>query len=219
MELIVVLVLLSLFLSALAYEAILGGLHHPAPPVRATVGAWAKSLLGRYVPGNLLMVVGRAVMAQAHGVPRLVTLAATTYEQVIALAAAAALAARNAAALGLTGRAGFLAGDWDTALGPTGFDLTLSNPPYIPRTDKATLQHEVRDHEPELALYGGDDGLEIYRRLIPAAAHVLKPGGWLMLEMGWNQGDALSVMLASWNEVRIQADLAGLPRIAIARKP
>ena len=50
-----------------------GGLHHPAPPVRATVGAWAKSLLGRYVPGNLLMVVGRAVMAQAHGVPRLVT--------------------------------------------------------------------------------------------------------------------------------------------------
>jgi hypothetical protein len=86
------LVLLSLFLSALAYEAILGGLHQPAPPVRATVGAWAKSLLGRYVPGNLLMVVGRAVMAQAHGVPRMVTVAATTYEQIIALAAAAMLA-------------------------------------------------------------------------------------------------------------------------------
>jgi hypothetical protein len=86
------LVLVSLFLSSLAYEAILGGLHQPAPPVRATVGAWAKSLLGRYVPGNLLMVVGRAVMAQAHGVPRMVTVAATTYEQVIAVAAAAILA-------------------------------------------------------------------------------------------------------------------------------
>lgn len=88
----VLLVLVSLFLSALAYEGILGGLHHPAPPVRATVAAWAKSLLGRYVPGNVLMVVGRAVMAQAHGVPRMVTLAATTYEQIIALAAAAMLA-------------------------------------------------------------------------------------------------------------------------------
>ncbi len=86
------LVLVSLFLSALAYEGILGGLHQPVPPVPATVAAWAKSLLGRYVPGNVLMVAGRAVMAQAHGVPRRVTLAATTYEQVIALAAAAMLA-------------------------------------------------------------------------------------------------------------------------------
>ncbi|MFM2124294.1 MAG: hypothetical protein RL328_745 [Acidobacteriota bacterium] len=99
------------------------------------------------------------------------------------------------------------------------FDLIVSNPPYIPRTDKATLQHEVRDHEPELALYGGEDGLEVYRRLIPEAARVLKPGGWLIMEIGWNQGGALSAMLASWNEVRIQQDLAGLPRIVIARKP
>lgn len=88
----VVLVLASFMLSALAYETILGSLHHPPPPVLATVSAWARSLLGRYVPGNVLMLVGRAVMAQAHGVPRRVTLAATTYEQVIALAAAALLA-------------------------------------------------------------------------------------------------------------------------------
>ena len=82
----------SLLLSALAYEAILGGLHHPAPPVVATVSAWARSLLGRYVPGNVLMVVGRAVMAEAHGVPKRITVAATTYEQVIALVAASLLA-------------------------------------------------------------------------------------------------------------------------------
>ncbi len=86
------LVLLSLLLSALAYEAILGGLHRPPPPAVATVSAWARSLLGRYVPGNVLMLVGRAVMAQAHGVPARVTLAATTYEQVIALVAASLLA-------------------------------------------------------------------------------------------------------------------------------
>lgn len=88
----VALALASLVLSALAYEAILGGLHHPAPPVLATVSAWARSLLGRYVPGNVLMVVGRAVMAEAHGVPKRITVAATTYEQVIALVAASLLA-------------------------------------------------------------------------------------------------------------------------------
>jgi glycosyltransferase 2 family protein len=88
----VALVLASLLLSALAYEAILGGLHSPAPPVAATVSAWARSLLGRYVPGNVLMVVGRAVMAEGHGVPKRITVAATTYEQVIALVAASLLA-------------------------------------------------------------------------------------------------------------------------------
>ncbi|MBL6633523.1 MAG: flippase-like domain-containing protein [Thermoleophilia bacterium] len=88
----VALALGSLLLSALAYEAILGGLHHPTPPVVATVSAWARSLLGRYVPGNVLMVVGRAVMAEAHGVPKRITVAATTYEQVIALVAASLLA-------------------------------------------------------------------------------------------------------------------------------
>lgn len=88
----VVLALASFALSALAYEAILGGLHRPPPPVLATVSAWARSLLGRYVPGNVLMIVGRAVMAEAHGVPKRVTVAATTYEQVIALIAASLLA-------------------------------------------------------------------------------------------------------------------------------
>ncbi len=98
------------------------------------------------------------------------------------------------------------------------FDLVVSNPPYIATTDKPTLQREVRDHEPELALYGGEDGLEIYRRLIPEASRVLKSGGWLMLEIGATQADALSAMLDSWTEVRIQKDLAGLPRVVIARK-
>ena len=88
----VVLAFISLVLSALAYEAVLGSLHRPPPPVLATVSAWARSLLGRYVPGNVLMVVGRAVMAEDHGVPKRITVAATTYEQVIALVAASLLA-------------------------------------------------------------------------------------------------------------------------------
>jgi release factor glutamine methyltransferase len=97
------------------------------------------------------------------------------------------------------------------------FDLIVSNPPYVALTDKPTLQREVRDHEPELALYGGADGLEVYRRLIPAAERALNPNGWLMMEIGATQADAVSAMLASWRCVEIGKDLAGLPRVVIAR--
>jgi len=99
------------------------------------------------------------------------------------------------------------------------FDLVVSNPPYIALTDKPKLQREVRDHEPELALYGGEDGLDIYRRLIPEAARVLKPYGWLVMEIGSTQADAVGAMLSWWTHVEIRNDLAGLPRVAIARKP
>ncbi len=98
------------------------------------------------------------------------------------------------------------------------FDLIVSNPPYVALTDKPTLQREVRDHEPELALYGGEDGLEIYRRLIPTAEQALNRGGWLMMEIGATQADAVSAMLASWSSVEIRNDLAGLPRVVLARK-
>jgi len=84
--------------------------------------------------------------------------------------------------------------------------------------DKATLQREVRDYEPEVALYGGDDGLAIYRRLIPEAVRLLVPGGWLVMEIGHDQGDAVSDMLVAWKEVEIRNDLAGLPRVILARR-
>jgi len=97
------------------------------------------------------------------------------------------------------------------------FDLVVSNPPYVALTDKPTLQREVRDHEPELALYGGDDGLGIYRRFIPAAARVLKPGGSLVMEIGSTQAEAVGAMLSLWSSVQILNDLAGLPRVVHAR--
>jgi release factor glutamine methyltransferase len=148
-----------------------------------------------------------------------VTLALETKARMTATdlsSAALRVARENAAKLGA--EVTFVEGDLAAGLPDASFDLVVSNPPYVPHTDKATLQHEVRDHEPELALYGGEDGYEIYRRLIPEAHRLLKPGGWLMMEMGWNQGEALSAMLASWTDVRIQNDLAGLPRLVIARK-
>lgn len=98
---------------------------------------------------------------------------------------------------------------------PSGtFDLIVSNPPYVGRTE--SLPREVAEHEPDVALYAGDDGLAIYRRLIPAAARALHAGGWLVMEIGSTQADAVSAMLASWNGVRIMNDLTGLPRVIIA---
>ena len=98
------------------------------------------------------------------------------------------------------------------------FDLVVSNPPYVLAGDKSTLQREVRDYEPEVALYGGDDGLDIYRRLIPEAERLLNPGGWLVMEIGHDLGNAVSDMLVAWKEVEIRNDLAGLPRVILARR-
>jgi release factor glutamine methyltransferase len=111
----------------------------------------------------------------------------------------------------------FVECDLVSAFPDASFDLVVSNPPYVALG--AHLQREVREHEPALALYGGADGLDVYRRLIPEAARVLLPGGWLLLEIGFTQGDAVSAMLASWNEVQVQRDLAGLPRVVMARRP
>jgi uncharacterized membrane protein YbhN (UPF0104 family) len=84
------LVLLLFYLaSGLAYGAILDRLHHPGPPARLTLSIWARSLLGRYVPGNVLMVLGRVVLSQEAGVPRRVSLAATVYEQALSIGVAA----------------------------------------------------------------------------------------------------------------------------------
>jgi release factor glutamine methyltransferase len=112
----------------------------------------------------------------------------------------------------------WLACDLASALQGASFDLVVSNPPYVPARDKTTLQREVRDYEPEVALYGGDDGLEIYRRLVPEAERLLAPGGWLVMEIGYALGDAVRGMLGAWKEVEIRTDLAGLPRVILAQR-
>jgi release factor glutamine methyltransferase len=112
----------------------------------------------------------------------------------------------------------WIACDLGRALRSGSFDLVVSNPPYVPARDKTTLQREVRDYEPEVALYGGDDGLEIYRRLIPEAQRLLAPGRWLIMEIGYTLGDAVRDMLVAWKDVDIRSDLAGLPRVIVARE-
>ena len=98
-------------------------------------------------------------------------------------------------------------------------DMIVSNPPYIPDNDYDKLQAEVRKFEPRVALLGGDDGLDHYRRLIPASADVLKSGGWLVMEFGIEQAGAIKRMLEenSFSCIEIKKDLNGIERIIRAQ--
>ncbi len=128
--------------------------------------------------------------------------------------AAVRAAAQNAYRLGSSAQ--FVVCDLGSAFAPCTFDLVVCNPPYVPEADETTVQREVRDHEPHVAVFGGSDGLDVYRRLIPEAARLLKPGGHLILEIGWLAADSVSAMLGEWTNVEIKPDLAGIPRVITA---
>ena len=134
--------------------------------------------------------------------------------------AALAVARDNAVRLGVSDRVRFLESDLLAAVGAADlpFDAILSNPPYIPSSDAATMQREVVAHEPHTALFAGLDGLDIYRRLIPAAYAALRPGGLLAMEIGFGQREALASLLAGWDNVRFVDDYAAIPRIALAER-
>ncbi len=104
---------------------------------------------------------------------------------------------------------------------PGDFFMIVCNPPYIPTDEIDTLMPEVRDHDPRLALDGGADGLEVYRRIVPESASRLLPGGWLLLEIGAEQGAAVSEMMreVGYTQVEVIPDLAGLDRVVIGRIP
>jgi release factor glutamine methyltransferase len=130
---------------------------------------------------------------------------------------AAALAARNAAALGLAGRAAFLAGDWAAAINAT-FNLVLSNPPYIPDQDIAGLMPDVALFEPHAALAGGADGLAAYRIICAALPRLLAPGGVAVVEMGAGQAkDFAAIVAANGLEVTFRQDFSGHDRAAVIR--
>ena len=128
--------------------------------------------------------------------------------------AAAALARRNARALGLAHRAAILCGDWDDAIDGR-FDLVLSNPPYIRTAEIAGLMPEVAVHEPHRALDGGPDGLGAYRILLRRLPSLLQPGGTAVIELGLGQTAEVSAMASGFHAVRIRPDLAGVPRALV----
>jgi release factor glutamine methyltransferase len=103
---------------------------------------------------------------------------------------------------------------------PLLFDLIASNPPYIGRCEAHALAREVRDHEPASALFGGEAGYELYAELIAQASRHLKPGGLLVLELGYNSLCAVQPLLdaADWTGVGVTNDLAGIPRVIAAER-
>ena len=108
-------------------------------------------------------------------------------------------------------------------LGPTieRFDLIVSNPPYVPEGDRAALQPEVRDYEPAEALFAGPDGLDVIRRLIPAAAPRLTPGGYLIFEIGVGQDAAVAQLISATpglKMVGLRNDLQGIPRTVVVQR-
>jgi release factor glutamine methyltransferase len=127
------------------------------------------------------------------------------------------VAAANARRLGAA--VDFVACDLGSALCAEAFDVVASNPPYVPEDRSGEIQREVRDFEPPVALFGGPDGLAFYRLLIPDAWRLLRPGGFLIMEIGWSAAERICAMLNSWTQVETKADLAGIPRVAIAQKP
>ena len=132
--------------------------------------------------------------------------------------AALALARRNAKANRVDGR--FLQGDLFEPLQGQQFDMILSNPPYVKTNMIAMLQDEVKDHEPLEALDGGRDGLDVYRRIVREAPKHLKKGGFLLLEIGHDQGEALRKMLKEalvFENIEIIRDLPGKERVVRCR--
>ena len=106
------------------------------------------------------------------------------------------------------------AGDLLEAVRPATIDLLVSNPPYVPGADASNMQREVREWEPHVALFAGQSGLEIYRRLLAGAETVVKPGGRLLLELGYQSLNAVREMVAArWTDIEVVSDLAGWPRV------
>jgi len=166
---------------------------------------------------------GCIAIALAHELP-----AAHVFATEIS-AAALEVARRNASRHGVASRIDFVESNLAdfllhesriTSHESRSIDLIASNPPYIGRQEMATLPREVREHEPKVALFGGETGTEIYAPLVAQAATLLKPGGTLVLELGHNSAQHVSRLLDSpeWTRIAITNDLAGIPRIASATR-
>jgi release factor glutamine methyltransferase len=163
-------------------------------------------------PANRILDIGAGSGAIA------VTLALETAAEVYATEispAAAAVAADNARRLGA--RVPIVICDLATGIAPKSIDLLVSNPPYVPLRERDGLQREVRDYEPHTALFAGESGFDLYDRIVADAPRVLRPGGWLVFELGFGSVGHVEHLLSKWSDVQIHPDLAGIPRVIAAR--
>src|SRR5262249_53174444 len=155
---------------------------------------------------------GAIAVALAHSLP-LATVTALDISE-----AALVVARRNAEANGVADRVRFLQSGLLSAVTSGRVDAVGADPPYVAAAERELLESQVRDFEPAVALFGGPSGFEVYERLIPQAHAALEPGGWLLMEMGLGQRDALKRLLFGWDDVSFVDDLQRIPRVACARR-
>lgn len=133
--------------------------------------------------------------------------------------AALEIARANAARHQLANRIEFREADLLAGFEPESFDFVVSNPPYVGKSEEDTVQLEVRKFEPRNAVFAGDTGSEVIERLIPQAQNVLRPGGWLLMEISGTIAEHVRLLLEGWKGVQITKDLQGIPRVASAQRP
>ena len=124
----------------------------------------------------------------------------------------------NAARLALEGKVRFRKSDLLAAYADEKFDFVVSNPPYVGEADADKVQKQVREFEPKIAVFSGHEGMDIYRRLIPAAQAALNKDGWFVTEIGYSEEEKVRELLAGWEDIQVTADLQGIPRVIAARK-
>ncbi len=157
---------------------------------------------------------GAIALALAHELPQADVLATDISPQALDVARA------NAARLQLDQRVRFTVSDVlnDIARTPP-FDFVVSNPPYVALSEEDHVQDVVKKFEPRTAVFAGEHGLDMIRRLIPQARAALRPGGYLVMEIGYSMSDAVMALLSEWRGVHTAPDLAGIPRVVVAQRP
>jgi release factor glutamine methyltransferase len=128
------------------------------------------------------------------------------------------IARENAARNGLRDRIFFHETDLLAAIEDNVFDVVVSNPPYVGLSEEDQVQLEVRKFEPRNAVFAGDSGMDVIQRLVPQAYRVLKPGGWLVMEISGTIVEAAKQSVENWQNVQVLPDLQSIPRVLSAQK-
>jgi len=125
----------------------------------------------------------------------------------------------NAARLELGSRVLMRRSDLLSVYDRSSLDFVVSNPPYVGESEADKVQKQVKEFEPKIAVFSGAECMDIYRRLLPEAMSVLRPGGWFVTEIGYSIEDKTKQLLNNWEDIRTTADLQGILRVIAARKP